>query len=170
MKNLIALVAVAFGAYILVSNNAAGMTPETALKGLGGVGGGLGFLVINNFNLAKAFVLSKLNRSAVVTPVVVPSPVSPDKAVAPSPAKVVVDKQPAYNVEGMYPPKDFELYDNVSLIHIRNRLVKAGNKDGVDLCTKLATIMFTLDAQVSADVPEETKEEVVPDVKTKVSV
>lgn len=142
MKNLIALVAIAFGAYIVYTGNAEGLHPVDALKAVAGIGGGLIFLIANNAVAVKDFVVNNVNKVKLVSPT---EPVKHD---------VVL---PAKLDNGMYPPNDYELYDNVSLIHIRNRLVKAGHQDGIELCTKLAGILFTL------DVAQPRKQDVVAD-------
>lgn len=167
MKNLIALVAIAIGAYIAYDGNAAGLDPMDLLKVIGGVGGGSLFLLWNNASTIKNLVVSGLTRLSPTKTVT--APVEPNKSVEHS---IVL---PEKLDNGMYPPSDFELYDNVSLIHIRNRLVKAHHQEGIELCTKIAGIMFTLDvANVQAE--EEVASAINPEnakveyVKPKVAV
>jgi hypothetical protein len=165
MRNLIALAVIAFGAYIVYTGNAEGLTPLDAIKALVGIGGGLVYLAVANFNDAKNFISNAMSPKVIEKPKVEDRPKQP----------IVVKPQDS----GQYPPNNFELYDHLSLIHIRNRLIKAHNVEGVDLCVKIATIMFTLDVfdAISKEVEDSTVADALspenakaPDVKTKVSV
>jgi len=130
--NITAILAIAMGSYIYVENNASGLTPHQALQIIAGVGGGTVVLLWNNVS----YIFSVIRKTHMTT-IKDLSNLIPDTN--------YVEKTIKVKSEGQCPPSNYEVYDNTSLIHIRNRLRKAGNQEGVELCTKLASIMFQLD-------------------------
>jgi hypothetical protein len=154
MKMIIALVAVALGIFSVVIHPE-GLSPAAAIQVVICVGGGAIYLLIT----VAQYVMSLPKRvvaSKVLTPVQVPV-VKVTKMTTPTKPQ---------DLTGILSPNNAELYDNVSLIHIRNRLRSVGCKEGLELCTKLASIIFELDDAEDKSSPEGQ----TPDVKTKVSV
>ena len=46
------------------------------------------------------------------------------------------------NPEQIFSPKEYELHDTNCLIHLRNRCIENGSKEGIETCAKLNAIMF----------------------------
>lgn len=133
--NFIALFAALYGAFILVSGNSAGLSPAEAIKGLGLVAVGLGYLAINflpvivarirNFNFSSFLPNVKLKRV-------------PDM-----PKETSQEKATASDVN-IFVPQNFEIKDLECLVHLRNRCAKAGSVEGLEACEKLNAVIFKL--------------------------
>ena len=46
------------------------------------------------------------------------------------------------NPEQIFSPKEYEIHDTNCLIHLGNRCIENGSKEGVETCAKLNAIMF----------------------------
>lgn len=48
----------------------------------------------------------------------------------------------------IFSPQDYELEDQRCLVHLRERLEEAGSTEGVELCSKLNSIVFGLESKI----------------------
>lgn len=110
---------VAYGIHMVATGGVTGHDLGFWAKVVASVGGGCYLLVTNNLELIK----SKL----------------PSFPVAP---KIAMSSHNV-GVKNLL-PTDLENKDNECLIHLRNRLLLAGSKDGLETLQTLDTIMFKL--------------------------
>lgn len=129
--NIVALIAAVYGAYVLYAGNAVGLSPMEAIKGLGLVTVGLGYLAINFLPILiaklKTFKLPVLQQKK-----------EPDMPTNVSPDKMKVD---GVNI---FAPEAYEFKDLECLVHLRNRCAKAGSVEGIEACEKLNSVIFKL--------------------------
>lgn len=122
MKNLIPLGVLAFGIYMLVT---AQMNPDADqnlkfwAQSLGATGGGSYVLVMNNWAYIKSIFSKFFSKKTVIDDVKDPEATS-------------------------LLPSSVEDRDYECAIHLRNRFLKAGNQEGLDLTKKVMDLIFTL--------------------------
>lgn len=66
------------------------------------------------------------------------------KSLLPKIDKVVVPTPEEKTSDQIFEPQAFEEHDFSCLVHLRNRVQKAGSKDGIATVEKLAAIIFSL--------------------------
>ncbi len=120
MEYILSLVVAAYGAYVLYTGNASGLSPIQALQGISALVGGLGYFVYLNRSVIKSFF------SGVVT-------------------SRVTTKVEKSNANAIFNPNDYEQKDFECLVHLRNRVTAANSAEGIETCAKLNEIIFSLE-------------------------
>lgn len=129
--NIIALIAALYGVFLLYTGNSVGLTPMEAIKGVGLVLVGLGYLATNLGDILGK--LRNINLSKLI----------PEKIIKePDMADIPINKTTTET--NIYAPKAFEFKDLECLVHLRNRCAEAGSDEGLEACEKLNAVIFKL--------------------------